>query len=129
MPTARRRLVVRCKDGRSTLVSLSSPGPAAHPDRFPSLRLWALLTIAAVAVIGLIYGANHGGKRTPGETNAETAPEPRPAASPPPPSRLVVRPAGRLATPVQAPAAAPLADGRVLLIGGLDAGLAPSATV
>src|SRR3954469_21834785 len=124
MPTARRRLVVRCKDGRSTLVSLSSPGPAAKPHRFPALRLWALLTIAAVAVIGLVYGANHGGKRTPGDTNAESpAPPHRPPATPRPaaPATLVARPAGRLPDPVQAPATAPLEDGRVLLMGGLDA--------
>src|SRR3954470_18700392 len=125
MPTARRRLVVgwpECLRHRSTLVPLSSPGPAAQPERFPSLRLWALLTIAAVAVIGLVYGANHGGKRTPGDTNAEAPPpQERPAtpprAAPPPgPATLVARSAGRLPGPVQAPAAAPLHDGRALLI-------------
>jgi N-acetylneuraminic acid mutarotase len=110
---------------------LSSPGPGAQTHHFPSLRLWALLAIAAVAVIGLVYGANHGGRRTPQDTSARPAPPERPAAAPRPAvaQTLVARPAGRLADPVQAPAAAPLQDGRVLLMGGLDAASASSSGI
>jgi hypothetical protein len=43
--------------------------------------------------------------------------------------KLVARPTGRLPAPVQAPAAAPLPDGRVLLMGGLDSSLVSVAGV
>src|SRR5439155_13434709 len=46
-----------------------------------------------------------------------------------PPPKLVARQAGRLPAPVQAPAAAPFAGGRVLLMGGLDSSLVSVAGV
>ena len=99
-----------------------------------SLRLPALLLIAAIAVVGLVYGANNGGQRTPSQASVAAVPPPRqghsrPAPRPVVPATLVAQPAGRLPAAVQAPATAPLADGSVLLMGGLDSGLVSSSAI
>jgi N-acetylneuraminic acid mutarotase len=79
----------------------------------------------------LIYGVNHGGKRT---IRASTGSAPTVATKPPPAApaaslSLAARPAGVLPAPVQAPAAAPLPGGRILLMGGLDSSFVSAAGV
>src|SRR4051812_36472964 len=110
----------------NTLPGLQSPVPAPR-QRGPSVRLAALVTVAVVAVLGLIYGADNGGRRTVHDDASGSAPsQARPAvpAGPVAPRALVARAAGRLPDAVQAPAAAPLSGSRALLIGGLDTAFA-----
>jgi hypothetical protein len=88
------------------------------------LRTGPILALAAVAPI---CGCSDGGKPTTSATQPPAASKaPRPHAQMP---KLVARPAGHLPAPVQAPAAAPLEDGRVLLMGGLDSSLVSVAGV
>jgi hypothetical protein len=105
---------------------LSTPGPALRARRRIPLRLWALLIVAVVVVVGLIYGAGHGGRRTISSAtpaSARHAAPGHPAAAPVTaavPAALTAHTIGQLPAPVMDPAAASLSDGRVLLMGGLD---------
>ncbi|MEA2441351.1 MAG: hypothetical protein QOH76_2775 [Thermoleophilaceae bacterium] len=115
----------------NSLPGLQSPVPAPARRR-PSVRLAALLTVAIVGVIGVIYGAGNGARRTASDDSAAPSPPPARAvtpAAPAAPPALVARPAGSLPAPVQAPAAAPVAGDRFLLIGGLDSSFASASGV
>jgi hypothetical protein len=99
-----------------------------------SLRLPVLLTVALVGVLGLIYGASNGARRSihPGAAKPPAVAAPAPpadAAVPALPAPLSARVAGRLTAPLEHPAVVPVADGGVLVIGGLGAGDLSSAGV